>query len=222
MMKNSIKIIIVDDEILFRKGISFLLDRENNIDVIYEASSGGELLAFLESNHDNHPDIIIMDLKMQGINGVEATKIIHTVYPSIKIIALTSYNTKSFILNMIAVGAVAYLVKNSTPQELLVTINEVADRGYYYTDYIMKVIQEDISTVKKPKCLLDSNFLTTREIQVLKLICDQKSSTEIADALFISPRTVEGHRNNLLLKTESKNIAGLVLFAIQYEIMAID
>ncbi|OUD36239.1 MULTISPECIES: response regulator transcription factor [unclassified Flavobacterium] len=221
-MKNSIKIIIVDDEILFRKGISFLLDRENNIDVIYEASSGGELLAFLESNHDNHPDIIIMDLKMQGINGVEATKIIHTVYPSIKIIALTSYNTKSFILNMIAVGAVAYLVKNSTPQELLVTINEVAERGYYYTDYIMKVIQEDISTVKKTKCILDPNFLTTREIQILKLICDQKSSTEIADTLFISPRTVEGHRNNLLLKTESRNIAGLVLFAIQYEIMAID
>jgi DNA-binding NarL/FixJ family response regulator len=221
-MKNSIKIIIVDDEILFRKGISFLLDREKNIDVIYEASSGGELLGFLESNQDNHPDIIILDLKMQGINGVEATKIIHTVYPGIKIIALTSYNTKSFISNMISVGAVAYLVKNTTPQELLITINEVATRGYYYTDYIMKVIQEDISMVKKTKCLLDSNFLTTREIQVLKLICDQKSSTEIADDLFISPRTVEGHRNNLLLKTESRNIAGLVLFAIQNDIMSME
>jgi DNA-binding NarL/FixJ family response regulator len=221
-MKNSIKIIIVDDEILFRKGISFLLDREKNIDVIYEASSGGELLGFLESNQDNHPDIIILDLKMQGINGVEATKIIHTVYPGIKIIALTSYNTKSFISNMISVGAVAYLVKNTTPQELLITINEVATRGYYYTDYIMKVIQEDISMVKKTKCLLDANFLTTREIQVLKLICDQKSSTEIADDLFISPRTVEGHRNNLLLKTESRNIAGLVLFAIQNDIMSME
>ncbi|MBB1192828.1 DNA-binding response regulator [Flavobacterium sp. SOK18b] len=221
-MKNSIKIIIVDDEILFRKGISFLLDREDDMDIIYEASNGEELLNFLENNPDNHPDIIIMDLKMKGINGVEATRIIHTAYPCIKIIALTSYNTKSFISNMIAVGAVAYLIKNTTPQELLVTIKEVAVRGYYYTDYIMKVIQEDISSVKKPKCLLDSNFLTTREIQVLKLICDQKSSTEIADALFISPRTVEGHRNNLLLKTESRNIAGLVLFAIQNEIMAID
>ena len=221
-MKNKVKIIIVDDEILFRKGISFLLAREKNITILFEASNGGELLGFLEKNACSHPDIIIMDLKMQGINGVEATKIIHTVYPQIKIIALTSYNTKSFISNMIAVGAVAYLVKNSTPQELLLTINEVAQKGYYYTDYIKKVIQDDTTSLKKTKCILEPNFLTLREMQVLKLICEQKSSSEIAESLFISSRTVEGHRNNLLLKTESKNSAGLVLFAIQNAIMSID
>lgn len=209
----------MDDEILFRKGISFLLGRELNIDIIFEASNGNELISFLQNNKNNHPDIIIMDLKMPGINGVEATKIIHVEFPKLKIIALTSYDSKSFVANMIDVGAVSYLIKNATPQELIITINEVAEKGFYYTDYVMKIIQDDVLTAKKTKSALDNNFLTAREFEVLKLICSQKSTAEIAEKLFISPRTVEGHRNNLLLKTESRNIAGLVVYAVQNEIM---
>ncbi|CAM4105455.1 response regulator transcription factor [Flavobacterium sinopsychrotolerans] len=218
-MSKTIKIILVDDEILFRKGISFLLGREPNIDIIFEASNGDELISFLQNNKNNHPDIIIMDLKMPGINGVEATKIIHVEFPKLKIIALTSYDSKSFVANMIDVGAVSYLIKNATPQELIKTINEVAEKGFYYTDYVMKIIQDDVLTAKKTKSALDNNFLTAREFEVLKLICLQKSTAEIAEKLFISPRTVEGHRNNLLLKTESRNIAGLVVYAVQNEIM---
>lgn len=218
-MSKTIKIILVDDEILFRKGISFLLGREPNIDIIFEASNGNELISFLQNNKNNHPDIIIMDLKMPGINGVEATKIIHVEFPKLKIIALTSYDSKSFVANMIDVGAVSYLIKNVTPQELIITINEVAEKGFYYTDYVMKIIQDDVLTAKKTKSALDNNFLTAREFEVLKLICSQKSTAEIAEKLFISPRTVEGHRNNLLLKTESRNIAGLVVYAVQNEIM---
>jgi DNA-binding NarL/FixJ family response regulator len=218
-MSKTIKIIVVDDEILFRKGISFLLGRELNIDIIFEASNGDELISFLQNNKNNHPDIIIMDLKMPGINGVEATKIIHVEFPKLKIIALTSYDSKSFVANMIDVGAVSYLIKNATPQELIITINEVAEKGFYYTDYVMKIIQDDVLTAKKTKSALDNNFLTAREFEVLKLICSQKSTAEIAEKLFISPRTVEGHRNNLLLKTESRNIAGLVVYAVQNEIM---
>ena len=209
----------MDDEILFRKGISFLLGREPNIDIIFEASNGDELISFLQNNKNNHPDIIIMDLKMPGINGVEATKIIHVEFPKLKIIALTSYDSKSFVANMIDVGAVSYLIKNATPQELIITINEVAEKGFYYTDYVMKIIQDDVLNAKKTKSALDNNFLTAREFEVLKLICSQKSTAEIAEKLFISPRTVEGHRNNLLLKTESRNIAGLVVYAVQNEIM---
>ncbi|MBC7557213.1 MAG: response regulator transcription factor, partial [Chryseobacterium sp.] len=188
----------------------------------FEASNGNELISFLQSNKNNHPDIIIMDLKMPGINGVEATKIIHTEFPELKIIALTNYNSKSFVANMIDVGAVSYLVKNATPQELLKTINEVSEKGFYYTDYIIKIIQADVLNSKKTKSTLDTTFLTAREIEVLKLICSQKSTVEIADVLFISPRTVEGHRNNLLLKTESRNIAGLVVYAVQNKIMLVD
>jgi DNA-binding NarL/FixJ family response regulator len=221
-MGKTIRIILVDDEILFRKGISFLLGRETNIEIIFEASNGDELISFLQNNKNNHPDIIIMDLKMPIINGVEATKIIRKEFPELKIIALTSYDSKSFVANMIDVGAVSYLIKNATPQELLTTIKEVASKGFYYTDYVMKIIQADVLTNKKTKSNFDSNFLSPREIEVLKLICIQKSTVEIAEQLFISPRTVEGHRNNLLLKTESRNIAGLVVYAVQNELMLLN
>lgn len=219
-MDATIKIVLVDDEILFRKGISFLLEKEKNIKVIFEASDGSELISFLKES-SIHPDIIIMDLKMPILNGVEATKLIRNEFPKIKIIALTSYNSKSFVANMISVGAVSYLVKNATPQELLLTINEVAAKGFYYDEFVMKNIQENMCVSKNIKSYLDNNFLTSRELEILKLICEQKNTVEIAEKLFISPRTVEGHRNNLLLKTESKNIAGLVVYAIQNEITLI-
>ncbi|WP_348800592.1 response regulator transcription factor [Flavobacterium adhaerens] len=220
-MSSVIKIILVDDEVLFRKGISFLLSTEMKIEILFEASNGVELLAFLKGDNPK-PDIIIMDLKMPLLNGIEATKIIRKDFSDIKIIALTSYDSKSFIANMIDVGAVSYVVKNTTPQELFTTIYEVSDKGFYYSDYVMSIIQKDILANKKTKCSFDTNFITSREHEVLQLICKQKSTAEIGEKLFISPRTVEGHRNNLLLKTESKNIAGLVVFAIQNELISLD
>ncbi|WP_035649566.1 response regulator transcription factor [Flavobacterium sp. ASV13] len=216
-MKAAVKIALVDDEVLFRKGIAFLLQREENIEIIFEASNGEELLASLEES-ETKPDIIVMDLKMPVLNGVEATKIIRKSYPDIKIIALTSYDTKSFIANMIQVGAVAYLIKNTTPKDLIHTINEVAKKGFYYNENVLKIIQETIVSSKTSKVNLETSFLSPREIEILQLICQQKTTTEIAEHLFLSPRTVEGHRNNLLLKTESRNIAGLVVYAIQNEI----
>ncbi|MCA1919211.1 DNA-binding response regulator [Flavobacterium piscis] len=216
-MSAAIKIALVDDEVLFRKGISFLLQREDNIDIIFEASNGEELLSNLNDSIIK-PDIIIMDLKMPILNGVEATKIIRKLFPEIKIIALTSYDTKSFIANMIQVGAVAYLIKNTTPKDLIHTINQVSKKGFYYCDNVLKTIQETIISTKNSKGNLETSFLSPREIEILQLICLQKTTTEIAEHLYLSPRTVEGHRNNLLLKTESRNIAGLVVYAIQNEI----
>jgi DNA-binding NarL/FixJ family response regulator len=215
-----IKIILVDDEILFRKGISFLLEREKNIDIIFEASNGMELISYMNES-DVLPDIIVMDLKMPLLNGVEATKILRKDFPEIKIIALTSYDSKSFVANMIQVGAASYLIKNTTPQELLKTINEVATNGFYYNEEVMKNIQETNLTGKNSKSLFDTGFLTSRELEIIQLICKQKSTTEIAETLFISPRTVEGHRNNLLLKTECKNVAGLVVYAVQNQIVTL-
>lgn len=223
-MGKTINIILADDEELFRKGIAFLLKREKNINIVFEASNGSELVNFLSSDASKAlPDIILMDLKMPFLNGVEATKIIHQTFPEVKIIALTSYNTNSFIANMIQVGAASYLVKSATPNEMLHTINEVFEKGFYYNENVMKVIHEGIlpSTVKARKSN-DDDHLTPREREVLQLICQQYNTNEIGDSLCISPRTVEGHRNNLLLKTESKNIAGLVVYAIQNKIIDID
>ncbi|MHA3789410.1 response regulator transcription factor [Flavobacterium hauense] len=217
---ENIRIALADDEVLFRKGIAFLLQRKKNIDIIFEASNGEELIAFLRENSSNgsNPDIIIIDLKMPIVNGVEATRIIHEEFPEIKIIALTSYNTKSFIANMIDVGAASYLVKNTTPQELMLTINEVYANGFYYNDEVLQVIHEYlISPKKKVKSRYLDEQLTNREIEVLKLICKQFSGAEIAEKLFLSTRTVEGHRNNLLRKTECKNMIGLIIYAINNE-----
>jgi len=217
MNELTIKIVLVDDEVLFRKGISFLLQKEKNIEVLFEASNGEELISHLNSN-ETKPDIIIMDLKMPILNGVETTKILRKFFPEIKIIALTSYDTKAFVINMIQVGAVAYLIKNTTPKDLINTINEVACKGFYYNENILKTIKDTILTTKNSKINLETSFLSPREIEILQLICNQKTTAEIAEKLFLSPRTVEGHRNNLLLKTESRNIAGLVVYAIQNEI----
>ncbi|MCO6173920.1 response regulator transcription factor [Flavobacterium sp. NRK F10] len=222
-MDNIIKIILADDELLFRKGIAFLLEREPNFKVIYEASDGSDLVNYLENDPIELPDLILIDLKMPLLNGVEATKRIHSKFPEIKIIALTSYETKPFVLNMIQEGASSYLVKNTSPKEVVKTINEVIAKGFYYNDMVMEIIYEGISSGnKKVKCSIEEDYLTSREKEVLKLICMQHNTNEIAEKLFISPRTVDGHRNNLLLKTEARNIAGLVVYAIQNKIVDVE
>lgn len=222
-MNSSIKIAIADDEELFRQGISFILNKEVNFDIIMQAADGVDLLAQLKTCQDL-PEIILMDLKMPNLNGVETTKIIKKEYPDIKIIAITSYYSKPFISNMIATGAVAYLAKNTPPKEVIVTVNAVSERGFCYNDNVMQVIQENMlnPNSKPTRSYFDLDYLTKREAEVLKLICDQKTTNEIADELFISPRTVEGHRNNLLLKTEAKNTAGLVVFAIQHKVVVLE
>ena len=220
-MNRKIKIALADDEALFRRGIYFLLNRENDIEIIFEAEDGDELITKLRDG--NIPDIIVMDIKMPNINGVEATKIISEEFPDIKIIALTSYNTKSFIANMIDVGAISYVMKNATPKELLSTIYEVDKKGYFYNEHVMKIIQENIiARHKKAKSRFDCDKLTKREVQVLKLICKQYSGNEIADELCLSARTVEGHRNNLLRKTECKNMVGLIIYALKNEYVSIE
>ena len=220
MTEKNIKIVLADDEELFRKGIYFLLQREPNNEIIFEAANGNQLMDFLKNN-SKHPDIILMDLKMPLLNGVEATKLITQQFPDIKIIALTSYNTKSFIVNMIEIGASSFLVKNSTPQEMILTINEVINKGFYYNESVMKVLTEVNSSSSRKSIFFKQEELTTREREVLELICNQLSTAEIAEKLFISPRTVETDRTTLLIKTGSQNLAGLVVYAIQNKIVII-
>lgn len=215
-----IKIAIADDEALFRAGMSFILTRIKNFEIIFEAENGADLIEKLKVVTEK-PDVILMDLKMPELNGVESTKILQKEYPEIKVIAVTSYDGKSFITNMIDVGASSYLLKNTSPKVVVHTINEVYDKGFYYDERVLKIIHENLLSAKSKriKSDLDNNLLTKREKEILELICNQYTTNEIADKLFISPRTVEGHRNNLLLKTESKNVAGLVIYGIQKKLI---
>ncbi len=214
-----INVVIADDEELFRVGMVHILSRDSAIEITYQASNGKELLEHLACC-EQLPDIIITDIKMPELNGVEATKAIHQAYGEIGIIALTTYNTKPFIRNMIDVGASAYLVKNSPPEKVLHTIKQVFYNGFYYDKHVMEVVNSKKGGSKYvDKTVYDDEFLTERESEVLELICKQYKTAEIAKELFISPRTVEVHRKNLLDKTGVKNVAGLVIFAIKNELV---
>lgn len=222
-MDTKITIAIADDELLFRQGLISILSKENNLEILFDAEDGNDLMTQLRAA-EQLPEIVITDLKMPGLNGVETTKLIRKEFPDIKIIALTSYFSKPFIINMISIGAVAYLAKNSTPKLMLTTIKEVAEKGFYYDEQVMKFIHEGLlnSNEQLKKSNFDTTYFTKREKEVLGLICEQFTTNEIAEKLFISPRTVDGHRNNLLLKTESKNLAGLVVYAIQNKLVNLE
>ena len=219
-MSEVIKIGLADDEELFRRGIAFILEREADLEVVFEAEDGQKLLdALAEANP--LPDIVLTDLKMPTLNGIEATREVVKKYPSVKVIALTSYNTRAFIANMVDIGAAAFLVKNSNPKTVKHTIREVMKRGFYYNYQVMQIIHDELQGASH-RTVISADELTSREKEVLQLICSQLTTHEIADKLFISPRTVEGHRNNLLHKTDSKNVAGLVLFAIRHNLVIMD
>ncbi len=214
-----INLAIADDEELFRVGLSHILSKDPEIHICFEAGNGQELVDHL-GGPDPLPDIVLTDIKMPELSGVEATKLIHQNYPEIGIIALTTYNSKPFIRNMIDVGASAYLVKNSPPDKVIHTIKQVFYNGFYYDKFVMDILNNRYAfTPEGEKTAFDDEFLTERESEVLELICKQYKTSEIGEKLFISPRTVEVHRKNLLVKTGVKNIAGLVIFAIQNDLV---
>ncbi len=222
MTRKIIKIALVDDELLFRQGLKSILGLDSEIEILFDACDGKDLLKQLKSAKEL-PDIIVTDLNMPNLNGVETTKVLRSDYPDIKIIALTSYFSKPFIVNMISIGAVGYLAKNSTPELMITTIKKVHEVGFYYDQKVMKHIQDGLlnPTQKLTRSKFDNAYLTRREKEVLELICKEYSTNEIADTLSISPRTVEGHRNNLILKTGVKNIAGLVVFALSNNLVSV-
>lgn len=215
-----IKIVLADDEELFRVGMYHILSADEDIKIVFQAQNGKELIDYLASVKDL-PDLIIMDIKMPELNGVEATKAIVSMYPQISIIALTTYNTKPFIRNMIDVGASAYLVKNSPTAEVMQTIKQVYFNGFYYDNHVIEALKGVKNRIKiESKTVFDEDFITQREKEILEQICLQKTSQEIAEKLFISKRTVEVHRKNLLDKTGVKNLAGLVIFAIKNNLVS--
>jgi DNA-binding NarL/FixJ family response regulator len=216
---KSIKIAIADDEALFRNGMKLILNAHEDFNVEMEAENGVHLIEQLKIAEEL-PDVLLLDLKMPEMNGVEVAKIIQAEYSSVKIIVLSTHFSRAFVINMIELSAVAYLPKNSQPSEVAETIRAVYEKGFYYNNEVLTMIRENIISKTKPK----ANFafdLTTREKEILQLICEQYTAPEIAEKLFISPRTVDGHRNNLLSKLDCKNVAGLVVLALQHQIVDI-
>lgn len=217
-----IHLALADDEALFRKGMKLLLEDYEGISVVLEAQDGEQLLQQLRQA-TSLPDVLLLDMKMPNLNGVETAKVLQENFPSIKIIVLSTYFSKAFIVNMIELGAGAYLPKNTTPDEVVATIREVYNNGFSYNQAVLEVIRDNMLQKSKPKMPLSFGVdITSREKEILQLICEEYTTGEIAEKLFISPRTVDGHRNNLLEKLGCKNVAGLVVYAIQHQLVKIN
>lgn len=218
----NILIALADDEALFRRGMRLILEDYPDLRILLEAENGQDLLAKIRAS-DELPDVLLLDLKMPIMSGIEAAGIIRREFPSILIVVVSSHVSKSFILNMIEIGAAAYLGKNADPDEVVETIRMVRDKGFYYNSAVMEVIRENMMGVRPVKTQREVDVeLTNREKEVLQLICQQFTTQEIADKLFISGRTVDGHRNNLLSKLGCRNTAGLVVYAVQNGLVQLD
>jgi DNA-binding NarL/FixJ family response regulator len=217
-----ILIAITDDEALFRRGMRLILEDYPDLRVILEAENGQDLLDKIRAS-DELPDVLLLDLKMPVMSGIEASEIIRREFPSIQIIAISSHFSKAFIINMIEIGASAYLGKNTDPDEVVETIRMVREKGFYYNTAVMEVIRENIMSPASTKSSRQLSVeITNREKEVLQLICEQCTAQEIADRLYISVRTVDGHRNNLLSKLNCRNTAGLVVYALQHGLVKVE
>ncbi len=205
-----IKILLVDDHRLIRDGIRFYLDSEEDISIVGEASNGKEGLIFLEKNPGN-VDIVLTDISMPEMNGVDFTLAIQKQFSDLKVIALTMIKDSQYVKQMLQAGASGYLLKNAREKEIKEAINIVSKGGTYYAQEATQAIMDFMSKKKKSD---DVVSISAREKEVLRLIIDEMSNQEIADKLFISIRTVEAHKRNLLEKTNSKTLAGLVKYAM--------
>ncbi len=218
---GKIKIAIVDDESLMLSLIGDYLQKTGKLDVIMTADDGEVIINKIE-NADILPDVILLDLKMKRMDGVETTAALRSRYPGIGIIIISSYYKSSFMGYMMKSGVNAFLPKGITPEKLTEAIHSVYEKGYYFMTEQVDIMRQQISS-KAPKPVFSkTESLTDRELEVMKLICQQKTAQKIAEELFISIKTVEGHKSNLFLKTGVKNIAGLVIYAVKNELIDLD
>lgn len=219
-MSKKYSIAIADDEPLFREGISMLINRHQVLDCQIKASNGQELIDVISAGNSRIPDLVLCDLEMPILDGVETTKQLHQLYPDLKIVILSMHYESGIIMKMMELGASSYLPKNEKPAEFYETIINTIEKGFHYNDYIVKLIRDKV--VGKVQLKENMISLTSREKEILQGICEQKTNKEIGSNLFISTRTVEGHRNKLLDKTNSRNTAGLIIYAIENGLYDVD
>jgi len=215
---TKIRVGIVDDEQLFIKGMQMILEHSENIEVVFSAQNGLEFLTQIE-DVQTKVDVVLLDLSMPVLDGVDTFLKLMEMKVSIKIIILTSHYNDGMIIKLLDEGASGFLAKNENPDNVILTIEKVYKNGFYINEYIMQLIRNRrlLSNHKQ-----DHIDLTSREIDVLKLICQEYSNKDIGEKLKISTRTVEGHRLSIFEKTNCKNTAGLVIYAIEHKLIKVN
>lgn len=220
---KKIRIVVADDQTLFLEGLVNLLSTNPEFELVGHAENGRVLLEQLK-NQATLPDIALIDMNMPIMNGVELNAVLHHKYPSIKVIVLSVHGEERYMSKMIEAGACGYLKKNCEAHELFQTIINTHQLGFYFNREAVNAMRNAAHHRKAGIQNLNNIpiSLTERESLILRMICDELTNTEIADKLFISSRTVDGHRTNLLAKIGCKNTAGLVIFAIKYGVFEVE
>lgn len=221
-MDQKIRVGLVEDQVLFREGMKAILSNWPELEVVFESSDGFSVIEKLEKC-DTVPDVMLVDLSLppQGqreFSGVQVTHALLEHHPDMRILILSVHEDETFIAQLIEEGAHGYLVKDSDPQEVHEAILSVYQKGSYINERTLRAIQHNLGRKRKPAKITAE--ITKREEEVLQLVCQQFTAEEIAEKLFISVKTVNGHRNNLLQKTGSRNVTGLVIYAIKNNIVS--
>ncbi|MGE5424107.1 MAG: response regulator transcription factor [Syntrophothermus sp.] len=210
---EKIKIILADDHRIFRDGIKSLLAENCCTDIIGEASGGNELLEMLKTHT---PDVIILDISMPDISGIEVTRKISSLYPEIHVLILSMHINEEFVINSITAGAKGYLPKDTSKEELMEAVRTLSEGGEYYSHQISHNFMKNfIKRQKVEQALSEKEDLTQREIEILTLSAKGMTAKEISDKLCISIKTVDTHKNHIMQKLKLKNTAEMVLYAVK-------
>lgn len=210
-----IKVLLADDHKILREGLKNVIEQKTNLRVVGEATNGREAVKLC---NELTPDVVIMDVAMEGLNGVEATRQIVQNNNKIKVVALSMHSNKRFILGMFKAGAFGYLLKDCDASELITAINTVAQNKKYLTQGVSGVILDELMTGVHE----ENTELTTREKEILQLIAEGKSSKEIGELLFLSSKTVDAHRKNIMDKLNIRTIPELTKYAIRLGLTSLD
>ncbi|HYH56567.1 MAG TPA: response regulator transcription factor [Anseongella sp.] len=216
-----IKVAVVDDQLLFRKGMVELLKSYKELEIVTEAENGRELIEGL-GRAAALPDVVMLDLNMPVLDGIETTKILRSNFSSIRIIILSVHNEESYMVHLVELGAHGYLLKDAEPEEVRKAIANVYENGFYINEDLMRAMRNALKNRNKRNEGVFQSQFTARELEVLQLICRENTAGEIASKLFISVKTVNGHRDNLLRKAGVKNTAGLVVYALKNQLVALN
>jgi DNA-binding NarL/FixJ family response regulator len=208
-----IKVIIADDHALFRAGVKTTLSMKKDIKMLGEADNGAQLLTLLKVLQ---PDVILLDIQMPIMDGITTLPEIKELYPDIRVIMLTMHNDHSMISKLMELGANSYLTKNSDAEVIYEAIKTVYEQEYFFNALTNRALIDGLRTKRQVETTLPVDTkLSDKEITILKLMCEEKSTKDIADLVFLSPRTVEAIRDKLKVKTGAKSMAGLVMYAVK-------
>ena len=211
-MNNPIKVVIADDHVLFRAGVKTALSMHKDIKMIAEADNGMQLLTVLKHIQ---PDVILLDIQMPVMDGISTLPEIKKLYPEIKVIMLTMHNDHSMISKLMELGANSYLTKNSDSEVIYEAVKTVHEQEYFFNQLTNIALIDGLRVKRQAEASLPIDAkLTDKEIAILRMICEEKSTKEIADLVELSPRTVEAIRDKLKVKTGAKSLAGLVMYAV--------